>query len=55
MVVNPSQIVWAQAQTQSRSELLKIDLPVKNQVQVPIISQKFRTIFMLDLPLNMNI
>ena len=36
MVVNPSQIVWAQAHTQLHSELLKFDVPVKNEVQVPI-------------------
>ena len=30
MMVNPSQIVWAQAQTQQHSDHLKYDVPVKN-------------------------
>ena len=39
MVVNPSQIVWAQAQTQQHSEHLKYDAPSQKQVSVPDVAQ----------------
>ena len=39
MVVSPSQIVWAQAQTQQHSEHLKYDAPSQKQVSVPDVAQ----------------